>query len=116
MATLRTIGSSEDYTMADALWTCSNMFASCSVKLASRRILLFTNNDHPHSTDVALQVSAEDGCLGSLTLLLQRQAQTKARDLRSIGVSIDLLPLPKPGQHFDTTRFYSDIVEVRKRK
>ena len=66
MATLRTIGSSEDYTMADALWTCSNMFASCSVKLASRRILLFTNNDHPHSTDVGLQV-----CVHLLSVLLR---------------------------------------------
>ncbi len=32
------------------------MFADVSVKMATKRILLFTNNDNPHSDDASLQV------------------------------------------------------------
>lgn len=42
----------------------------------------------------------------------QRQALTKARDIRDIGIGIDLLHMTKPGQRFDFAAFYSSIVTI----
>jgi hypothetical protein len=49
-------GQSADYSINDALWACSNVFADVTSKVASRRIFLFTNNDQPHATRPDLEV------------------------------------------------------------
>lgn len=89
-------GSSDDYSISDALWVCSNLFSNASHKVASRRILLFTNNDSPHTADHTLQ----------------RQAITKAKDLSDVGVDIDLLHMSKAGQAFSIAKFYSEIITI----
>lgn len=50
-------GQSPDFSINDALWTCSNVFADVVSKVASRRIILLTNNDQPHATRPDLEVS-----------------------------------------------------------
>ncbi|XP_071954852.1 X-ray repair cross-complementing protein 5-like [Antedon mediterranea] len=87
-------GHSSSFSVSDALWCCSNMFSQCTQKLGHKRILLFTNNDNPHADNVAFQ----------------RQAKTKANDLNSIGIEIDLMHLKLPGQNFDVSKFYQDII------
>ena len=57
-------GQSSDYSVNDALWACSNVFADVTSKVASRRIFLFTNNDQPHATRPDLEVHAAAPALG----------------------------------------------------
>lgn len=64
-----TIGHSMDYSLGEALWQCSNLFSNVKLKLSHKRIMLFTNEDHPHSIDSAKTT----------------QARAKARDLRETG-------------------------------
>lgn len=49
-------GQSAEYSLNDALWACSNVFAAVTTKVASRRILLFTNTDRPHANNLDIEV------------------------------------------------------------
>ncbi|XP_038639635.1 X-ray repair cross-complementing protein 6 isoform X3 [Scyliorhinus canicula] len=89
------IGHSADGSLSDALWVCSNLFSDVRLKLSHKRIMLFTNNDDPHTRDSSKA----------------RMARTKASDLRETGIVLDLMNLKKPGG-FDTSLFYCDIVSV----
>uniref|UniRef100_T1J442 ATP-dependent DNA helicase 2 subunit 1 n=1 Tax=Strigamia maritima TaxID=126957 RepID=T1J442_STRMM len=89
-------GHSLDFAMSEALWTCSSMFSKSDVKVASKRILLFTNNDDPHAADVQL-------CT---------QAQRKAMDLSDVGIYLDLMPIQKPNEKFDMHKFYKTIIQL----
>ncbi|CAH2312238.1 X-ray repair cross-complementing 6 [Pelobates cultripes] len=90
-----TIGHSEDFSLGDALWQCSNLFSHVKTKTSHKRIMLFTNEDHPHSKNPA-----------KIT-----QAIAKAKDLREMGIFLDLLHLEKPGG-FDISLFYRDIINI----
>ncbi|XP_073448830.1 X-ray repair cross-complementing protein 6 [Aquarana catesbeiana] len=90
-----TIGHSMDYSLGEALWQCSNLFSNVKLKLSHKRIMLFTNEDNPHSTDSAKTT----------------QARAKARDLRETGIFLDLLHLEKLGG-FNISLFYRDIVNT----
>lgn len=65
----------------DALWVCQNMFSDVKVRTAGRRVLLFTNEDEPHASD-------DDA---------KKQAVTKAKDLREVGININLINMAKAG-------------------
>ncbi|XP_031572511.1 X-ray repair cross-complementing protein 6-like isoform X2 [Actinia tenebrosa] len=78
----------------DVLWTCSNMFSQSTQKSGYKRMMLFTDNDNPHSDDKQLQ----------------NLARTKARDLSEIGINIELMHILPPGGSFDPQLFYQDII------
>lgn len=87
-------GHSQAYSLSEALWTCQNMFANSTQKVNSKRILLFTCNDNPHAGNTQLQ----------------RQAKTKASDLNETGIDLELMHLQAPGEKFDVTKFYKDLL------
>ena len=61
----------------------------------NKRIFLFTNEDNP-------------GSQGDKAM-----AEQRANDLGSLGVDIELFPLPKPSQQrpaFDVKKFYANII------
>uniref|UniRef100_A0A8B9HZH1 DNA helicase n=1 Tax=Astyanax mexicanus TaxID=7994 RepID=A0A8B9HZH1_ASTMX len=87
-----TMGSGET-SLGDALWCCSNLYSDIKLRLSHKRLMIFTCRDDPHGRD-----SARD-----------RQARTKAADLKETGVVIDLMHLMKPGG-FDVSLFFCDIV------
>ncbi|XP_061764972.1 X-ray repair cross-complementing protein 6 isoform X1 [Nerophis ophidion] len=87
-----TMGSGETL-LSDALWCCANLYRDCKLRLGHKRLLIFTCRDQPHGGD-----SAKD-----------RQARTKASDLKETGVFVDLMHLMKPGG-FDVSIFYCDVV------
>ncbi|XP_041366817.1 X-ray repair cross-complementing protein 6-like [Gigantopelta aegis] len=87
-------GHSPDYSLSEALWTCATMFSNSAKAINSKRILLFTNNDNPHVGNKQLQ----------------RQARTKAADLNETGIELELMHLQKPGEQFDITKFYKDLL------
>ncbi|XP_069823384.1 X-ray repair cross-complementing protein 6-like isoform X1 [Dendropsophus ebraccatus] len=90
-----TIGHSSDFSLGEALWHCTNLFSNVKMKLSHKRIMLFTNEDNPHAGDSA-----------KIT-----QAVTKAKDLRELGIVLDLMHLEKEGG-FDISLFYRDIVNT----
>ncbi|CAG5910240.1 unnamed protein product [Menidia menidia] len=87
-----TMGSGET-SLGDALWCCANLYSDIKLRLSLKRVMIFTCRDQPHGGD-----SAKD-----------RQARTKASDLKETGVVIDLMHLMKPGG-FDVSLYFRDIV------
>ncbi|XP_036428762.1 X-ray repair cross-complementing protein 6 [Colossoma macropomum] len=87
------LGGSGETSLGDALWCCSNLYSDIKLRLSHKRLMIFTCRDNPHGGD-----SARD-----------RQARTKAVDLKETGVVIDLMHLTKPGG-FDVSLFFCDIV------
>ncbi|KAL7869157.1 hypothetical protein AOLI_G00131450 [Acnodon oligacanthus] len=87
-----TMGSGET-SLGDALWCCSNLYSDIKLRLSHKRLMIFTCRDDPHGGD-----GARD-----------RQARTKAADLKETGVVIDLMHLTKPGG-FDVSLFFCDVV------
>lgn len=88
----KTMGSGET-SLGEALWCCSNLYSDIKLRLSHKRLMIFTCRDEPHGGD-----GAKD-----------RQARTKAADLKETGVVIDLMHLSKPGG-FDVSLFFCDIV------
>ncbi|XP_050980972.1 X-ray repair cross-complementing protein 6 isoform X1 [Labeo rohita] len=88
----KTMGSGET-SLGEALWCCSNLYSDIKLRLSHKRLMIFTCRDNPHGGD-----NAKD-----------RQARTKAADLKETGVVIDLMHLTKPGG-FDVSLFFCDIV------
>ncbi|XP_035468695.2 X-ray repair cross-complementing protein 6 [Scophthalmus maximus] len=87
-----TMGSGET-SLGDALWCCANLYSDIKLRLSHKRLMIFTCRDEPHGGN-----STKD-----------RQARTKASDLKETGVVIDLMHLMKPGG-FDVSIFFRDIV------
>ncbi|KAM3914717.1 X-ray repair cross-complementing protein 6 isoform 1-T2 [Leptodactylus fuscus] len=90
-----TIGHSVDFSLGDVLWRCEKLFSNIKMKMSHKRIMLFTNEDNPHAGDSA-----------KIT-----QSITKAKDLRDLGIFLDLMHLEKEGG-FDVSLFYCDIVNT----
>ncbi|XP_078134966.1 X-ray repair cross-complementing protein 6 [Sander vitreus] len=88
----KTMGSGET-SLGDALWCCANLYSDIKLRLSQKRLMIFTCRDEPHGSD-----SVKD-----------RQARTKASDLKETGVTIDLMHLMKPGG-FNVASFFRDIV------
>ncbi|XP_062859201.1 X-ray repair cross-complementing protein 6 [Trichomycterus rosablanca] len=88
----KTMGSGET-SLGDALWCCSNLFSDIKLRLSHKRLMIFTCRDNPHGGDAARD----------------RQARTKADDLKETGVVINLMHLKKTGG-FDVSLFFCDIV------
>ncbi|CAL8309862.1 unnamed protein product [Boreogadus saida] len=86
-------GGEAETSLGDALWCCSNLYSDIKLRLSHKRLMLFTCRDRPHAGD-----SARD-----------RQARTKAGDLKETGVVIDLMHLTRPGG-FDVSSFFRDVV------
>lgn len=66
----QTMGSGET-SLGDALWCCANLYSDIKLRLSHKRLMIFTCRDVPHDGN-----SAKD-----------RQARTKAGDLRETGGS-----------------------------
>ena len=79
----------------EALWICHQEFKSVEKQSYSKRIFLFTNDDNP-------------GTPGDKAM-----AEQRANDLASLGVDIELFPMPNPHQErpiFDVKKFFANII------
>lgn len=65
-----TMGSGET-SLGEALWCCANLYSDMKLRLSHKRLMIFTCRDEPRGGD-----SAKD-----------RQARTKASDLKETGMS-----------------------------
>ena len=86
---------SKGYSLNEALWTCSNLFANSPQRLTIKRIFIFTCNDQPHA--------------GNLTL--ERQAKQRAKDLNDVGIEVEVFPiLTETRTKFDYKKFFQDVL------
>ena len=86
---------SKGYSLNEALWTCSNLFANSPQRLTIKRIFIFTCNDQPHA--------------GNLTL--ERQAKQRAKDLNDVGIQVEVFPiLTESKTKFDYKKFFQDVL------
>ncbi|CAF1615179.1 unnamed protein product [Rotaria magnacalcarata] len=86
---------SKGYSLNEALWTCSNLFANSPQRLTIKRVFIFTCNDQPHATN----------------LTLERQAKQRAKDLNDVGIQVEVFPiLTETKIKFDYKKFFQDVL------
>ena len=85
----------KEVSLGAALWTCSTIFGNCTVKVGTKRVFLFTNNDSPNADQPELQA----------------QAKQRAADLRQLGIHIELFPLNRGNLPFLASKFYVDVID-----
>ena len=86
---------SKDYSLNEALWTCSNLFSNSPQRLTLKRIFIFTCNDRPHASN----------------LILERQAKQRAKDLNDVNIQVEVFPiLTETRTKFDYKKFFQDML------
>ncbi|CAF1517158.1 unnamed protein product, partial [Adineta steineri] len=86
---------SKNYSLNEALWTCSNLFANSPQRLTIKRVFIFTCNDQPHASN----------------LTLERQAKQRAKDLNDVGIEVEVFPiLTESITTFDYKKFFQDVL------
>ena len=88
------IPSSEPVAMSTVLFCANQIFTTRAQNFTSRRLFLVTDDDSPHTHNKEMKSAAV----------------VRAKDLYDLGVTIELFPIARPGQDFDTGKFYDDIV------
>ena len=82
--------SSEPVSIANTIFSASQIFSTRAANFVSRRLFIITDNDSPHDQDERIKV----------------QASQRAKDLYDLGIIIELFPLVRPGEKFDKSQFY----------
>ncbi|EFR04354.1 Ku70 protein [Nannizzia gypsea CBS 118893] len=88
------VPSEDPVTMANVLFCANQIFTSKAANFSSRRLFIITDNDNPHKNEKALRSAAT----------------VRAKDLYDLGVIIELFPISRPGDEFDRSKFYDDII------
>ncbi|KAG8308541.1 X-ray repair cross-complementing protein 6, partial [Homalodisca vitripennis] len=70
-----------------------SLFSQSGSNFEEKRILLFTDDSDPHSTDTDQA----------------HKARKRAKDLNQLNISLELLPM---GTNFDYSTFYKELVEI----
>lgn len=84
------IPSSDRVSIANTLYSASQIFSTRAPNFVSRRLFIITDNDSPQGNDERIKV------LGT----------QKAKDLYDLGITILLFPLVRRGDTFDKSKFY----------
>lgn len=82
--------STEQVSMANVLFCANQIFTSKAPNFLSRRLFIVTDNDNPHAESKSLRYAAT----------------VRAKDLYDLGVTIELFPISRSEQEFDTAKFY----------
>ncbi|KAF3773921.1 ATP-dependent DNA helicase 2 subunit [Nymphaea thermarum] len=84
------VSGARDNPLYNAIWVAQALLRKGSVKNVDKRILLFTNEDDPF------------GCLqGAIKSDMKRTTLQRAKDAQDLGISIELLPMNRPGEEFN---------------
>ncbi|KAL7081471.1 hypothetical protein ACP275_14G041800 [Erythranthe tilingii] len=93
------LSASRDNSLYNALWAAQALLRKGSAKTADKRILLFTNDDDPFGN-----------IKGVTKMDMMRTTLQRAKDTQDLGISIELLPLSRPGEDFNLSTFYADLL------
>jgi ATP-dependent DNA helicase 2 subunit 1 len=88
------IGSDIKCSIGDALWTCSSMFTSCTTKLSTKRIWVFSDDDRPAPASGPTR----------------EQALQRAADLREFGIELQGFFIERVTRPFDKQLFWAPLV------
>ncbi|KAJ4837382.1 ATP-dependent DNA helicase II subunit 1 [Turnera subulata] len=98
------VSGSRENSLYNALWVAQALLRKGSAKTASKRILLFTNEDDPFGSITG--VAKTD---------MTRTTMQRAKDAQDLGISIELLPLsPHHDEEFNVSLFYADLLGVER--
>ena len=86
----------EPVSMANVLFCANQIFTTRAPNFQSRRLFIVTDDDDPHKNDKSLRSSAT----------------VRAKDLYDLGVTIELIPISKPGHEFDRSKFYDVLLHL----
>lgn len=92
-------GSSDvEFPFGNVFWTIANIFSDKKFVGHQKRLFLFTCEDNPNGQSESLQ----------------RAAKTRGKDLIDLGISLELLALPRPTESvykpFNYKQFYNSII------
>ncbi|CAA6658963.1 unnamed protein product [Spirodela intermedia] len=87
---------SKENTIYNSLWVAQALLRKGSLKTASKRILMFTNEDDPFGIFPWFY----DFC----------------KDAQDLGISIELLPLSRPDGKFDVSKFYVGLLGLESKE
>ncbi|KAJ3024094.1 UNVERIFIED_CONTAM: X-ray repair cross-complementing protein 6 [Siphonaria sp. JEL0065] len=90
------IGSTNLYTLHEALWTVNQIFSKSAKKNDHKRVFIMTNTSQPHAGNTDLE----------------RLAITRAKDLRDTDAVVYLFGLDLEGAPFDFDAFYKDNIVI----
>ncbi|KAJ3669862.1 hypothetical protein LUZ60_010186 [Juncus effusus] len=93
-----TAGSREN-SLYNAIWVAQALLRKGSAKTASKRMVLFTNEDDPFGT-----------LSGVVKTDMIRTTVQRAKDAQDLGILIELLPLSRPNEEFNVSIFYKDLL------
>ncbi|KAI2615660.1 hypothetical protein GGR54DRAFT_632067 [Hypoxylon sp. NC1633] len=85
--------SSEGAEMSNLLYLVNHLLTINAPNFGSRRLFIITDNDSPHSDKKSKETAA-----------------TRAKDLYDIGVTVELFPITRGEEKFDSSKFYDDII------
>nr|ATA62886.1 putative KU70-like protein [Juniperus oxycedrus] len=92
---------SRENPLYSALWVAQGLLRKGSTRNVDKHILLFTNNDDPFG-NADPRVKAD----------MSRTTIQRAKDSRDLGISIELFPLSRPGEEFNVSIFFADMLEL----
>ena len=87
-------GDRKNVRLNEALWQCQTVFYQHKGTVGNKTLILMTNTDDPHCGDRDLD----------------RMARTKAGDLHSQNIFLDVVPVGSTGFKYD--RLYSDLIKL----
>ncbi|CAH8858690.1 unnamed protein product [Trichobilharzia szidati] len=78
-----------------ALWTCQNLFITCSKSFGIKHIFLFTDDPDPVNRNANLK----------------RRAVAKMADMRQYGIELEVIPIKLDKSQFQYELFYDELLE-----
>ncbi|XP_042387305.1 ATP-dependent DNA helicase 2 subunit KU70-like [Zingiber officinale] len=90
---------SRDNSLYNALWVAQALLRKGSAKTASKRILIFTNEDDPFGS-----------MTGAIKADMIRTTLQRAEDAKDLGISLELLPLGSLDEEFNLSKFYAEMI------
>ncbi|XP_073280098.1 ATP-dependent DNA helicase 2 subunit KU70 [Primulina huaijiensis] len=95
------LSGSRDNSLYNALWVAQGLLRKGSAKTVDKRVLLFTNEDDPF------------GSIKGVTKMdMMRTTLQRAKDAQDLHISIEVLPLSRPGDEFNISTFYAELLEM----
>ncbi|CAI5988831.1 unnamed protein product [Closterium sp. NIES-65] len=92
-----------DNPISNALWVVQGLLRTGSTSQeVLKNVLLFTNDDDPFGAISNEGVRSD----------MRRTTIQKAKDARALGIQIDLFPLSRPGEKFNSNIFFADMLGV----
>ncbi|XP_078180841.1 ATP-dependent DNA helicase 2 subunit Ku70-like protein isoform X1 [Carex rostrata] len=90
---------SRENSLYNAIWVAQALLRKGSAKTATKRMVLFTNEDDPFGS-----------VIGPVKTDMIRTTIQRAKDAQDLGILIELLPLSQPDEEFNISIFYADML------